>query len=110
MRYPKLVRNARTPCEVTISTEDIDEDGAPVLGASFSGLCNFQSVAKTIRKPDATLVSINGIVLIDGDIAPNLAEIASGYVAVFGLRRSIVSGSKCRNPDGTVNYTRLELS
>lgn len=37
----------------------------------------------------------------------NLA--AAGYVMIFGRRREIVRGTKARNLDGSVNYTRLDV-
>ena len=47
---------------------------------------------------------------IDGDALPDVARIAGGTVAALGLEWRIVAGTKARNPDGTVNYTRLELA
>ena len=47
--------------------------------------------------------------ILCGDIAPSLAVISSGYVIVFGQKRQIYRGTKARNPNGTVNYTELEL-
>ena len=32
-----------------------------------------------------------------------------GTVIVNGIKRRIYRGTKARNPDGTVNYTKLEL-
>jgi hypothetical protein len=36
--------------------------------------------------------------------------VISGYVVIFGRRRKIVKGRKARNLDGSVNYTRIEVS
>jgi hypothetical protein len=35
--------------------------------------------------------------------------IASGHVIIFGQKREIVKGTKARNLDGSVNYTRLDV-
>lgn len=32
-----------------------------------------------------------------------------GDIKVFGVTRHIYKGTKCRNPDGTVNYVRLDV-
>jgi hypothetical protein len=48
------------------------------------------------------------VALFDGDIAPEL-DVLTGAVEICGGCRIIYRGSKCRNPDGTVNYTKLEL-
>lgn len=55
------------------------------------------------------IVQVTGSALFCGDIAPDVPVISCGVATVFGVERTIVSGEKARNPDGTVNYTRLEL-
>ena len=55
------------------------------------------------------LIKIEGTVLIPGDIAPGISVISDGEVKVFEGKRNIYKGEKARNPDGTVNYTKLEL-
>ena len=54
-------------------------------------------------------VEITGTAMFDGDIAPDMAVISGGTVEVFGEKRRIERGMKARNPDGSVNYTRLEV-
>ena len=116
MKYPGLVRPAqcKVPIRVTIEAEEIDEDGAPVAAFETDLTCNYQSSAKKvpIRQNDSgqkEYVQISGVALFNGDIAPDLSDISSGSVVIFGETRQIAQGSKARNPDGTVNYTRLEL-
>ena len=41
--------------------------------------------------------------------APELPVITKGDIKVFGVTRHIYKGTKCRNPDGTVNYVRLDV-
>mgnify|MGYP007042244786 FL=1 len=57
------------------------------------------------------LIQLNARALIPGDIAPG--RDISGEVAVHGAGaetvRIIYSASRARNPDGTVNFTQLEL-
>lgn len=111
MTYPCLVPKAlcRTPITVTIRREGIDEDGAPMQAVEMETTCNWQDSAKIIRTDETHSVQLSGVALFPGDLCPELAAIASGTVIVFGEPRTIFRGSKARNPDGTVNYTRLEL-
>lgn len=111
MKYPCLVleRFCKTPIEVTIYNEGIDEDGAPVEDLHINTRCNFQDGAKQVLTPEKQLVTISGVAYFTGDIAPSLAVLSGGEVLVCGEKRTIYKGTKARNPDGTVNYTKLEL-
>ena len=110
MGFPKLVRGARTPVRVVIESELPNEFGEKgmVLDASF--LCNYQSSGLYRYTADKQGPEITGVVLIDGDILPSADVITSGYVVIFGKERQIVKGTKARNLDGTVNYTRLDVA
>lgn len=110
MKYPKLVPKnmCKTPIKVIIESEKINYDGEPV-SMELDLLCNFQDVAKTIFTDEKKTVEITGTALFDGDIAPDMAAISGGTVEVFGEKRRIEKGMKARNPDGSVNYTRLEV-
>lgn len=55
------------------------------------------------------LVKISAQLYFIGDIAPDMPNISDGEAEVFGTVRKITNGMKARNPDGTVNYTRLDL-
>jgi len=94
---------------VTLYTEGITEDGEPVKDLQGEFKCNYQDGAKTILTKEQKKVEITGTALFCGDIAPNLAAISDGEVTVFGVTRKIARGTKARNPDGTVNYCKLEL-
>lgn len=111
MGWPTLVPRSlcKTPIQVQIYREEIDEDGAPVPAVEVETTCNWQDSAKVIRTDQEHFVQLSGVALFPGDLCPELAVISSGRVTVFGEPRDILRGSKCRNPDGTVNYTRLEV-
>lgn len=68
------------------------------------------------------LVSKEGVLMLVASTVDNAGTLAytapdeyesdavvSGYVVIFGRRRQIVKGTKARNFDGTVNYTRLDV-
>lgn len=111
MRYPKLVKDftQSTPVNVVIDADGIDEDGAPIEGARWSGACNWQD--QTVEKygKEKAETEVLASLYIDGDPFPELAIISGGTVEAFEDTRNIVRGAKGRNPDGTVNFTRLEL-
>ncbi len=129
MKFPCLVRPrfCKTPIYITLYGEGVTEDGAPVIiyerkelypsddlvpSDELYGdyiLCNYQDKAKTVFTAEKKLVEVNGVILIPGDICPGSPVISGGFVEVFGVRRDIVTGVKARNPDGTVNFTELDV-
>lgn len=111
MKYPCLVpkRLCKTDIHVTMDSEELDVYGNPKTTLEADLKCNFQDRAKTILTVEKKLVQITGTALFPGDIAPDFAVISGGTVTVFGAERRIEQGMKARNPDGTVNYTQLEV-
>lgn len=109
MKYPKLVRNAKTPCYVKVESAEMNSFGARDVLVNDEFKCNYQSSAYTKVTADKQIVTLSGKVLIDGDIAPNVPEITGGTCNVMGVSREIYKGTKARNPDGSVNFTMLEL-
>lgn len=111
MKYPRLVPDAvcRVPVHVTVYAEGISEDGAPLTGLDADLMCNYQDSAKTVLTAEQKVVQLSGCALFNGDIAPGVSTLSGGTLIVFGVERRIFQGFKCRNPDGTVNYTRLDV-
>lgn len=111
MHFPCLVNNkfCKTPVIVTLYREETSEDGEPLTALTFSGLCNYQDSAKSVLTADKRLVKISAQLYFTGDIAPDMSDISDGQVIIYGSVRKITGGMKARNPDGTVNYTRLDL-
>ena len=112
MKYPCLVpkKFCKTPIKVIVFQEGISEDGEALKAIEIDTKCNYQDKAKTVLTAEQKLVRIEGTVLIPGDIAPEISSISSGEVEVLGIKRNIYNGEKARNPDSTVNYTKLELN
>ena len=112
MNYPCLIPEqfCQTPIKVTLHDEGLTEDGAPkVILKDAEFKCNYQGKDKTIYKDKQKIVQANGVCLIRGDIYPQSPTISGGYVEIFGVQREIVRGIKARNPDGSVNYTELDV-
>ena len=136
MKYPKLVppRLCHTEVKVTF-LGDLDVEGDEEILGEFSGKCNIQIKTKQRLTADKRLVTINAVALFDGDIAPGIPQ-PKGVIRIkesialkdengefletedgnpleyceYGKEYKIFSIAKERNPDGTVNYTRLELT
>ena len=111
MNYPKLVRKeqCKTDIHVVLYGEGTTEDGEPVIALEDDFKCNYQDKAKRVLTAEKVVIQLTAKAYFIGDIAPDLAVISGGQVTVFGETRSIYQGSKARNPDGTVNYTELEI-
>ena len=111
MKFPDLIRPefATTPIKITVYSNEIDEDGAPVTASSIETTCNYTASSQKILTTEQSVIQINGVARIPGDIVPDIPEISSGEVIIFGNKMRILNGKKVRNPDGTINYTRLEL-
>ena len=107
-KWPQLVlpQFCTTALQVHIESE---EDGDPASIVDWSGTCNYQDKAKKVYTSEKVLVEVTGTCLIPGDIAPDLDVISAGKVTIMGTNRDIAIGTKARNPDGSVNYTQLEL-
>ena len=111
MVYPKLVRkeNCKTDIHIVLYGEGTTEDGEPIIALDTNLKCNYQDKAKRVLTAEKVIIQLTAKAYFVGDIAPNLTVISGGQVTVFGETRSIYQGTKARNPDGTVNFTELEI-
>ncbi len=111
MKYPKLVRkeNCKTDIHIVLYGEGTTEDGEPIIALDTNLKCNYQDKAKRVLTAEKVIIQLTAKAYFVGDIAPDLAVISGGQVTVFGETRSIYQGTKARNPDGTVNFTELEI-
>lgn len=111
MLFPCLVdkRFCRTPIKIYIETDELSEDGELGQVYDISAECNLQMGAKVGLTKNKEQIDLSGVALFIGDLCPDVPVIASGYVIVNGREYRINKGTKNLNPDGTVNYTTLEL-
>lgn len=111
MKYPCLVpkRLCKTDICVHLESEEINNLGEPERTLTLYLKCNYQDTAKTVLTAEKKLIQVSGTALFPGDIAPDWPTLSGGTVTIFGQNRRIVQGIKARNPDGTVNYCRLEV-
>lgn len=92
-----------------IEPEGLDKYGEQRKPIETDLICNYQEEARTIFTSEKKLIQVSGIALFPGDIAPEVPDISGGTLEVFGVERRIAKGIKARNPDQSVNYTKLEV-
>ena len=110
-----------TPAKIQI-TEGMDADGKPVVVLEWEGLCNYSEKERTITDRDGRSIRLGAVLHTGHDIAATRygrsvygeapygsRPTVSGTVEICGRVWHIYHASRPRNPDGTVNHTRLEL-
>ena len=111
MKWPQLVpeSSCHTPITVNI-TDGITEDGAPNVAATWTGNCNYSEKQKQVLDAQRRLITLEATALFPGDIFPEHEKLEGEVVLGGGsITWTIYRGSRGRNPDGTVNFTQLEL-
>ena len=111
MAFPCLVdkKFCKTNVLVTIDRDEMNEDGEIEKVASIITTCNLQMGARVSMTKDKEKIELAGVALFIGDLCPSVPVISSGTVKIYDREYSINKGTKNLNPDGTVNYTTLEL-
>lgn len=111
MNYPRLVPDwvCTTPITVIIESEGLSEEGEPVVAFEADLMCNWEDGGTVRLTNEQKFVDVSGTAYFNGDICPEISNLTCGSVVVFGETRQINHGYKRRDPDGTVNYTELEI-
>ena len=110
MKYPKLVPDKVCTTPITVYRESgLNRDGSPKRTVIFEGKCNYSEKTTQRMTADKQMITLNAVALFNGDIAPDADTIEGDVEVLSGIHRHIYASQKNRNPDGTVNYTRLEL-
>lgn len=98
-----------TPCTIKLDAPGVSEDGEPITQKRIETRCIYSERRKRVYDKDGKATEIIGKVIVKGDIAPKMAEIASGTITIRDRVMTIYSGIRAKNPDGTVNHTEFEL-
>lgn len=93
---------------ITVYLTEQGKGGKKETEETWTGLCNFSETHKRVQNSQGIWVHLSGVVHIKGDIFPDKDHI-EGYVIINGQKLNIDYSSRPRNPDGTINHTRLEL-
>lgn len=98
-----------TPAEIRL-TGGMSEDGEPELMGNWKGNVNFSEKVKRVQNADGLWVRLAAVIHVKGDILPQIVfREGTATIAGYDGEFTIFSYSRPRNPDGTVNHTRLEL-
>lgn len=111
MKWPDLVpeRVCKTPVHVVIFGEGLDENGGPIKVYEGDLFCNYQDKGRRVLNAEQKVVQLTGTALMHTDPFPAVPVITDGEITAYGVKRRIWQGEKARNPDGTVNYVRLDI-
>lgn len=110
MIWPKLVPDAVCKTRIQIVwTSGVTADGAPAETTAYTGRCNYSEKSREILDAERKLVRLEAVALIPGDPLPGQDISGAAVIGSDGIRRRIYRASRARNPDGTVNFTQLEL-
>ena len=98
MRWPALVPRAlcKTPIQVTLRREGIDEDGAPVAALTVETVCNWQDSAKTVRTDQEHFVELASR---DIDTLTFNRIRALGFDALTEFQQEIIQTVTCQLAD-----------
>lgn len=109
MKYPELVpdRVCTTHC-IVYQAQGLNRDGSKKRTVIFEVNCFYSEKSHQKLNAEKQLITLSATALFNGDIAPNSAVI-DGYVKINEIEYKIYSSEKAKNPDSSVNYTRLEL-
>lgn len=111
MYYPKLVRkcDCKIPVEITFYSDELNEDGEQQNFGPFYTFCNYQEETKNENTDKSAISRGIGKIYLRDDIIPLYNNFNDGFVVILGNKRQIQQVVKSRNPDGTVNYLRIDV-
>lgn len=110
MKWPDLVPPSVCNTKIKIVWEDgIDEDGAPAVKTIYDGRCNYSEKSMDVLDAERRLIRLEAVALLHGDPVPNSDIAGTAVIGGGTVRRKIFRSYRARNPDGSVNFTKLEL-
>ncbi len=87
----------------------LDEDGGVETVGSWTGKVNLSERVRRVQDGNGQWIALSGVLHIEGDVLPGV-QFDNGEVVIDGVSRRIISYSRPRNPDGSVNHTRIEMA
>ena len=100
---------ANKECEIVIYSDEISEDGGFNEVLSINKQCIYQEKTEKRLEPNGKEIILNGIILVKGDLNPNIKTLSIGKVKIESKEYTIHKGYRIFNPDGTVNHTKWEI-
>ncbi|MCR4670587.1 MAG: hypothetical protein K5643_05280 [Saccharofermentans sp.] len=108
LKYPDFADV--TPCTI-VFTGGPSQFGDDSELLTWSGKVNWSEKAQRVRDKNGDWIKLSGIIHVGQDLLAGINdEITGGHVTIAGLsNREILGIYRPRNPDGTVNHTRIEV-
>ena len=108
LRYPKFADV--TPCTI-VFTGGPSQFGDDDPLKTWEGKVNWSEKAQKVQDKDGNWIKLSGVIHVGADILDGIVdEVTGGKVNIAGLtNREINAINRPRNPDGTVNHTRIEV-
>lgn len=98
-----------TEYSIVLNQEGISEEGEPLEALTGNGKCIFSEKAKRVLDAQGKEITLFGKVIVKGDIAPNLKNVADGTITINNKTYNIHTGYRPRNPDGSIHHTEFEV-
>lgn len=110
MKYPKLVLPHTCTTEVTVMlTGDNNENGEAAVVKEIRTKCSRQTKVQNVQQGERYVQKLKTILLFDGALDEEDSQLKGYVIFAVDCKINILSGFMARNPDGSVNYTKLEL-
>lgn len=99
----------KTPCTLFLESTDVTADGEQETVIIKNQKCIFDEKSRRTLTKDGKETISTALVILKGDVAPDLSDISSGTIKIFDRKLTISKASRPRNPDGTVHHTEFEV-
>ena len=106
LKFPDFL--AIVPCKIMVEQEGLSEEGEPLTAFEWEGKCIYSQKAKKVLTPEQKLITLEGIIIIKGDIAPGYI-ITAGIIEISNKKMNIYRCQRPSNPDGTIFCTELQV-
>lgn len=108
LRYPDFMDV--TPCTINF-TGGPSQFGDDEVLLTWEGKVNWSEHSQKVQDKDGNWIKLAGVIHVGKDILDGYIDrITGGTVTIAGLsNREIFTIRRPRNPDGTVNHTRIEV-
>lgn len=108
LRYPRWADV--TPATIVL-TGGPSQFGDDEILLTWEGKVNWSEKSQKVQDKDGNWIKLSGVIHVEGDLLDGIEDdVTGGRVTIAGfVDREINAISRPRNPDGSVNHTRIEV-
>lgn len=109
MKYPKIPKAfLKTEVELIVTSSETTMTGSPEILLKKKVMCNYQSANEKNSTEFERNTGVKAVIIVSGNIFKSDDVIPCGGSAVMnGVSHQIMNISLVRNPDGTINFTKI---